>query len=179
MDSLSVFGAPGGSISVPRPKKTYIPEGSIERAWKVEENPHAGVRTRKSPAQKAGLAYQKRVGAFLPSRDHQWDVVAGPWYCFIDGSGLRHYCQPDFLLLDEDSSTCVVVEVKIRWTSDAWWQLRHLYLPVLRRVRPNLQMLALTITRSYDPAVRIEEPIHLIDDFMDTRPDAFNVLVFK
>lgn len=167
----------GASVSRP-PAKLYLPSGPILSAWKTE-NPYGGKRSRHSGAQKAGLAYQKRVGRFLPSPSGQWVVSSGPWFAYTCSDNKRHYCQPDFLLVDEANSTIVVVEVKIRWTDAAWWQVNKLYLPVLQRVSPHMSLLSVVICRSYDPAIQAPEPITLCSDLMDIKPGRFNVLVYK
>jgi len=44
------------------------------------------------------------------------------------------FCQPDALLIDVYSGRVVIVEVKYQHTTDAWWQLLALYVPVVRRL---------------------------------------------
>lgn len=173
----------GNSVGPPlirRPDSIFLPNSPIVSAWKTSEAPYAGTRSKMSAAQRAGLAYQKRVGKFLqPLAVGAWVVSSGPWFVYCCGSGPRRYCQPDFLLLDATNRTMVVVEVKIRWTDIAWWQLRKLYLPVLEVVFPEWTFITLCITRSYDPAVSIPEPVNLCSDLFDSRPDAFNLLVHR
>lgn len=171
-----VFGAPRGEASVPRPLKTYIPCGEISRAIRVE-SPYENIRSRKTGAQRAGLSYQKKVGRFLSAHADPGTVVDGPWFAFNDDSLPLHYCQPDFLLLS--ISEVVVVEVKIRWTSDAWWQLRKLYAPVVQKHYPSRTVSVLTISRGYDPAIRCPEEVSIIDALSDVDSHAFNLLVVK
>lgn len=177
----SVFGAPRGEASVPRPLKTYLPQGEVLSAWKCKEVPYAGVHQRRSGAQRAGLVYQRRVGKLLPLFGAHWNVVHGPWYAFTDASSGRHYCQPDFILVPLDGGPSVVVEVKLRWTSDAWWQLRKLYQPVLRKASSSEGSVprVLTICRSYDPAVCIPEEVILISSLEEVQEGSFNVMVVK
>ena len=62
-----------------------------------------------TPAQKAGLAYQRKVGKVLQkwADDTGWLLMDSPW--------LTGPCQPDFLLISP--SQCVlVVEVKLTQT---------------------------------------------------------------
>lgn len=173
------FVAEQSSVPLP-PLPAYIklPRGAISAAGlHVGASPHAGKRTRSTGAHKAGLAYQKRISDWLTMGRPPSGLECGPWYWYVDNSGIRHYCQPDFLL-HLPCGRLVVVEVKIRWTTDAWWQLRHLYLPVVGRVHPGRELIALTICRSYDPAVRIPEGARLCEGF-DLLPSAFNVMVVK
>lgn len=58
-------------------------------------------------------------------------LLDGPWLAFQDDSGKR-WCQPDAVLLDDDLKECTIIEIKYQHTSDAWYQLKQLYLPVLR-----------------------------------------------
>lgn len=73
----------------------------------------------------------------------------------------------------------MVVEIKLRWTADAWWQLRKLYLPVLNAAYPAATFIPLVICRSFDPAIAIGEKVRLCDSVLDLDADAFNVLVWK
>lgn len=179
---IALFGAAQSGASVPRPLTIYIPEGAINSAWQVEGSPHANVPARKkSVAQRAGLAYQKKVGGHLRSCIWPRYVVDGPWFAFSDRTPGRHYCQPDFLIMDytKGAQEILIVEVKLRWTSDAWWQLRRLYEPVVGRANSGAAISVLCITKSFDPAVRCEEEVALIDSLEDAKPEAFNVLVLR
>lgn len=178
-DQLSLGNSAGPSASLP-PAGLYLPKGEIRNAWRTTAIPFAGKRKGKPTfAQRAGLAYQKRIATYLTSRDDQWSVVAGPWYCFDDDTPRRHWCQPDFLLEDVPNKTTIIVEAKLRWTDAAWWQLEKLYLPVLQRVAPDVSLLRLCICKSYDPAISAPGPVNLISDLVDIQPDCFNVLVCK
>lgn len=172
------LGNSAGPPLIRRPDSIFLPNSPIVSAWKTSEAPYAGTRSKMSAAQRAGLAYQKKIGKFLSS-GRPCDLVAGPWYIYVCGDGRRRYCQPDFLLVDTTSKVTVVIEVKIRWTDLAWWQLRELYLPVLQRVSPDVHFLPLVIVRSYDPHITIPEEVNLCADLLDARPDRFNVLVVK
>jgi hypothetical protein len=116
-----------------------------------------------SAAQRAGKRYEKRVMAFLrdvfPARLHE-----APWYQLVDNHGMR-YCQPDAIL--DLGTYIVVIEVKRTHSVDAWWQLRHLYEPVVSVASGNRQVGVLEICRSFDPAVRLPEPVSRIERITD------------
>ena len=160
----------------PPPQFVKLPQGEIHSAGFCEAPPQLGKRSRSSGVQKAGLAYEKKLDAFLRNSYPPASMVSHPWLWYIDGSGVRRYCQPDFLLYHP--SYIVVAEAKLRWTSDAWWQLRRMYLPVLRLVYAQ-ELRPLVICRSYDPAVQISEPVRLCDGTQDCTADAFNVFVWR
>lgn len=176
------FEALGLGTSVLRsggpPPELFIPK-AILSAW-VSSDPHARTRSASSStAQRLGLSYQKKIEKFVRSNSNSWDVKCGVWFCYHDDDR-RRFCQPDILLDDAANKVCVIVETKLRWTANAWWQLRRLYEPVLRHVRgPDWTLILLCITKSFDPAVGCPEEVNLCDDLFDARPDRFNVLVVR
>lgn len=62
--------------------------------------------------------------------------VPGPWLYFNGEHGVQ-WCQPDGLIVDLRGGKIVIVEIKYQHTTDAWWQMRHLYLPVLQHIFPE------------------------------------------
>lgn len=143
-----------------KPRGLYLPQGAVSAAWKsMDEALFANAKPRRSRAQRAGLAYQRRVLARLAVVPGCGSFTPSPWYCFNDDSPRRHYCQPDFTF--ERDGAIVVGEIKYRWTSDAWWQLRKLYQPVVKTAtRRRVQVVC--VCTGFDPAVRIPEPARLM-----------------
>lgn len=80
----------------------------------------------------------------------------GQWLEFVDKSGKR-WCQVDALMLDREKKVGIIYEVKYQHTSDAWWQLRHLYLPVLEAAAPEIRWGLMEIVHWYDPQVPFPE----------------------
>lgn len=174
----STASAPVGESTAQPPLPAHFIPGEVFSAWQTTEVPYAGTPRRRSPAQRAGLAYQRRIGDSL-RRFAGAGAVSSPWFIYSIGTGGRRYCQPDFLVA-RPAQPLLVVEVKLRWTTDAWWQLKSLYLPVVRLARPSEAPIGLCITRSYDPAVRIPDKVNLLfsmDEPLAT--DAFNILVLR
>jgi hypothetical protein len=64
-----------------------------------------------TPAQRRGLAYQRRVGKWLHANwTDRWEIIDGPW--------LVGPCQPDFILLPRNggetpTAAIVVIETKL------------------------------------------------------------------
>jgi hypothetical protein len=75
----------------------------------------------------------------------------GPWLEYEDKSG-RRYCQPDGLLVWAGAKRATILEIKYQHTSDAWYQLKQLYLPVLRVAMPGYSFGLLEIVHWFDPA---------------------------
>ena len=155
----------------------YLPQGAIREAWASAAIPFQKPSRRDSPAKLAGLAYQKRVTAWAFESKWPGSISCSPWFCFIDDSSSRHYCQPD--LLFDDGERVLGCEIKIRWTADAWWQLMRLYLPVLAKVFPSRALVPLCITRSFDPGILISEPVDLREDLYDCKPSSLNVVLVR
>jgi hypothetical protein len=136
-----------------QPRGFHMAEG-VRSAEALERGPFSSTPKGKTPAQKAGLAYEAKVHEHLQDTFAE-SYRASQWYSYIDGKGARRFCQPDGVL--HLGSMAVIFEVKIRFTADAWWQLRRLYSSVvLCALKPKLLGLCL-VTRSYDPSVPFPE----------------------
>lgn len=117
-----------------------------------------------------GVIYERKVQAHLLERfAHLYHP--SPWFTFWDSGGTpgresRRWCQPDGLLLDPWLGTIIICEIKYQHTSDAWWQLRRLYLPVVRAAFPATlwSISCLEIVKWYDPATLFPEPTVLLYD---------------
>lgn len=90
--------------------------------------------------------------------------LQSPWLKFCGAQGEK-WCQPDGLLFDLESGIITIVEMKLQHTTDAWWQLRKLYQPVLEQMFPrNLwEFRVLEVVKWFDPAVPWPEPIHRLE----------------
>ena len=103
----------------------------------------------------AGIKYELGVGQLLElwalGRD-EITLRLGQWLEFEDRGG-RRWCQVDALWIDRREHRCLVCEVKYSHTADAWWQLKHLYVPVLSRAMPGYAFGMLEIVHWLDPAV--------------------------
>lgn len=152
----------------------YLPQGEIIEAALSLVAPHPSAR-RASTAQREGIRYQRKIERWAVGGKFDGSITFSPWYYFVDGSGRRHFCQPDILF--DDGAAMVVAEVKLSWTADAWWQLRRLYLPVLAKIYPRRVLIPLCICKSFDPAVAAPEEVNLIPDLLECKPDLFNVLM--
>ncbi|NIS77766.1 MAG: hypothetical protein GTO00_09170 [Deltaproteobacteria bacterium] len=108
--------------------------------------------------------------------------VSGPWFNFINDERMeRQWCQPDGLLVDILQGLVTIVEVKLRHTSDAWWQTRHLYEPVMRRFFDERlwKFNVLEIVRWYDPDVRFPERYKMVGGVDELEPGKFGVHIWK
>jgi hypothetical protein len=125
-----------------------------------------------------GLKYEKKVLDYLED-ESSFPLLRSPWLEFEEASGRRRWCQPDGLLLDIWGGRIIVVEVKYQHTSNAWWQLRQLYLPVLRRLFGEYVLHPLEICKWYDPAQPFPEPVSLLPDPAKPNGLTFGVHIWK
>jgi hypothetical protein len=89
------------------------------------------------------------------------ELKLGPWLEFTDRRG-RRWCQPDALLLNREQKACLICEIKYQHTSDAWWQLKHLYQPVLAVALPGFTLSLVEVVHWFDPLVAWPEQPQLI-----------------
>jgi hypothetical protein len=155
----------------------YLPQGEIRTAARVAGNPHPPSAKRNTYAQKQGLRFQEEVKRWAFGGNFLGKISEGPWFAYEDESSSVHFCQPDFLF--DDSHSVVVVEAKFRFSADAWWQLRKLYLPVVQKLLPSAYVIPLCVCKSFDPSVVCPEVPHLVRDLFDCAPGRFNVLVLS
>ena len=104
-----------------------------------------------------GVRYEKKVQEYLEGL-YGDRYIPSPWLRFFAGNKWR-WCQPDGILLDFLHGVITVVEVKYQHTSDAWWQVRQLYIPVLRELFPEKlwRFEACEVVKWYDPATVFPE----------------------
>jgi len=79
-------------------------------------------------SQKAGLAYQRKVGKALGEIFEY--CHEGVWFEFQDKNGFG-LCQPDVLI--ETDGVVWLVEIKLSWCKEAATQLKELYIPVVEK----------------------------------------------
>lgn len=113
---------------------------------------------------KIGLQYEKKAIRFLEKELRS----AGDFYCepcfhFHNHSSDR-LCYPDALLVSE--SLVLIIEIKTRHTTDAWFQLRKLYYPVVSKVYEQPIKL-LEVCRAYDPLIELPEKETILENLED------------
>lgn len=128
----------------------------VRSAWPDSGGPFGRTPARLSgtAAQKAGKRYEQKALAHLEKAlGHAF--LPSPWYKFTDKKGALRWCQPDGLLLLPDMA--FIFEIKIGFTSAAWWQLRKLYQPVIQAAHGVTRIAPFVICKSFDPAVPFPE----------------------
>ena len=157
---------PSKGAGLPSKPSGFRPVEGLATAWRASPEALGGERAegdRPTVAQLNGLRYERKVRERFGKEVPHTEV--GPWFFFRDANGFRR-CQPDLLFLLPDR--VIIAEVKLHHTTDAWWQLRKLYEPVVGKAL-GLSVRLLVITEMYDPAVAWPEPLEFLNS-----PDAIS-----
>lgn len=143
------------------PPKKFIPAGFVVWAQFFPGEPSFKKRTQKARGSQAeGIRYETKAQEYLAkSVPEGWELIPSPWLVFKSGSAdsRDRFCQPDSLLVNVEKKHVRIVEVKLQHTSYAWWQVRHLYEPVLKRIYTNYSFSAVEIVKWLDPQTAFPE----------------------
>lgn len=130
-------------------------------------------------ARRQGEIYEGKVHKHL-SEKHEGQYTARQWFIYQLRNELKpRFCQTDGLLFNAATGTLVVCEVKLRHTSDAFFQLDRLYQPVLAKAFPQFKIACLEITRWYDPAIPFPVVPQLVPNELQAPVNAFGVRILK
>ncbi len=131
----------------------------VNSAWRAPPFEFPKPKGKLTAAKAAGIRYQKKAEARLLESFPKAQLQ--PHFKFSTPSGTES-CFPDALI--DLGTTVVIVEIKLRHTYDGWFQLTHLYLPVLSKVYQGATFLRLEVCKNYDPLVCLPEEYELTVD---------------
>jgi hypothetical protein len=122
---------------------------------------------RKSGRRLEGLKYERRVHEHFLA-EYPGLYTPGPWMYYKGTHGVK-WCQSDGLIFDFERGAIILIEIKYQHTTDAWWQMRRLYEPVLRELFPPAlwTIHALEVVKWYDPQVPWPESLRLLQKPLD------------
>lgn len=86
-------------------------------------------------------------------QSHACVLDRGLWFRFVS-AGAQRWCQPDLILDPGPERPLLILEVKLQFEAKAWWQLEHLYRPVVERALGRKCRIGV-ICASYDPAIAL------------------------
>lgn len=106
----------------------------LEWALLLKERPSFLGAGRARGAKLSGLAYEKRAQQYLEERFNGL-YIRGPWIAYK----LRHekqvrFCQPDGIYFNFPQLYVGIIELKLKHTAEAYWQIKNLYEPLLRKI---------------------------------------------
>lgn len=136
----------------------FFPAGEVTFAEIAPSPPKFKKRSHSTQRQKEGLRYERRAQEYLRACSPSY--ISCPWLRFIKSKGKPRYCQPDGLHFDFERGVITVVEIKSSHTALAWWQVRHLYGPVVQHLfGSDFTIRALEVVRRFDPSSSFPDEI--------------------
>lgn len=163
------------------PPRKFKPAGTI--IWAEFCGAPGFLRNQRRPRGRRaeGVRYERKAQKFLAEELGE-GYCPSPWLRFRAEEAKRpRYCQPDGVLFDIEGGKITLYEVKLQHTADAWWQLEHLYLPVISFLFPSRlwKMSVCEVVKWYDPAVAFPVQPRLLRDLRGARPENFSVHIWK
>ena len=168
------------------PANNFRSAGSVHKARFVCETPRFAEST--APARGAfanGARYEKRVQEYL-LESYPDEYLPSPWIQFVSAGNLPdcsqlRYCQPDGLFLDIRRAQLTIVEIKLKHTARAWWQLQRLYLPVVKEIFPprSWRYSLLEVCCWLDPSEPFPTTYELVDEPALSPPGHFGVMTWR
>lgn len=136
--------------------------------------------TRVKGSRGEGIRYEKKVHEHFLNLYGSF-YVPSPWIEFGEGDSRPRWCQPDALLFRPYTGQITLIECKLQHTSDAWWQTKWLYLPVLRKMFPSTlwKFACCEVVKWFDPATHFPERIQMQPSPADAHPGEFSVHIWK
>lgn len=130
----------------------------------------------KKGAKAEGIRFEKQIVKSLEEK-YPGFISALP-FIFSTPYNPRSVCIPDGLLVDKDE--VVVVEIKLRHTMDAWFQLRQLYEPVIKKALRRERIRLVEVCKWYVPETKFPEkyePVQTMEEFLGSREE-FGVVIW-
>jgi hypothetical protein len=156
------------------PPPNFKPVRKVDAAWFVK--PPGFIYGRGARGARAGgIRYERKAQELL---QHRYDgrYLPSPWIRFSTEGGFR-LCQPDGLLFDVKRGRLTVLEIKLKHTSDTYYQLLQFYVPVLAFLFPRAlwEIRCCEIVKWYDPGVAFPFPTQLRENPEDSELDHIGV----
>jgi hypothetical protein len=132
-----------------------------------------------TPRQKLGVKYEQKVHERL---EETYGLFYFPeqWFIYCVGERTK-YCQVDGLLVSPKQKQITIVEVKYNHTSDAFWQMENLYVPVLQtwmRAK-DWKVGTVEVVKWYDPSTKCPSRPVLRESLDTVKPGEFAVHILN
>lgn len=151
-------------MRLPPPPPRFTPALNIKWADFAPQAPHFKPKRKATGRRLQGIKYEAAVQQHM-QRIFPYGYMPSPWLRFETHEGMK-FCQADGILVELSAGIITIIEVKYQHTTDAWWQLRRLYQPVLEHIfaGTDWQFRVVEIVKWYDPAVQWPEQIQRVED---------------
>lgn len=165
------------------PPKRFRPAMGVEFAVFSPDQPLFIHTSRVTGKRADGIRYEEKAQAHILSEKPD-RYVPSPWFRFRNkGRKKFYFCQPDGLHFDFTRGLITIVEIKLQHTSNAWWQTRRLYEPVLQKVFPKSlwNFAILEVVKWFDPDIAFPEHYNFIKDltFNEIKPGEFHLHIWN
>lgn len=163
----------------PRGFRSAPPPSDLQWARAAQESPAFAKRPLPRGRRRAGILYERKAQEYLHDR-FGLRYIPSPWLLFQGKvSDPLRWCQPDGLLINLPRGHITVLEIKYQHTPDAWWQLTHLYLPILQKLFPLWTLSRCEVVKWYDPAQAFPQRVILTHALEGLSPEEFGVHIWK
>jgi hypothetical protein len=162
------------------PPRRFRPAGQVKYTKLSYTPPDFLRRGLSRGARRAGERYEELAQEHFQSV-YDGRYIRSPWLRFTrQNNPVPAWCQPDAIHLDTRRGLLTIVEFKLRHTSNAWYQTRKLYQPVLEYIFPKdlWNYAVLEVVRWFDPHTSFPEDFRLIRDPFTIRPGEFGVHIW-
>lgn len=133
-------------------------------------------------AQGRGVRYERKAQNYLTELTDYY--IQSPWFKFYSrGAARALYCCPDGLLVNPSRGVITIVEIKLKHTADAWWQVRNLYEPVVRHFFQtpafDWRYAFCEVVKFLDPSTTFPEDYSMVPDPDTIVPNRWGVHVWR
>ena len=105
--------------------------------------------TKRSNAISRGLDYEERVHRAFKTKYGKY-YVSNAWIAYRETkTGKKRYASPDAVLFFPEEKRIKLIEIKLTHTIRAWWQLRKMYEPLIRKIFPGWKVEVVEVCSKY------------------------------
>jgi hypothetical protein len=155
-------------------KKKYKVKRKVQHAWFDVPPPYSGTAHLRGD-KRAGITFETTVGKEL--LDRGFPIVSDTWIKYKIYSGVK-LCSPDHILIDVRKGIVTVIECKLSHTATAWFQLNHVYMPVLKKLFPGFTVRGVEICKNFSNTTRYPKEVKLVHDLNGDWTGGDNVLIW-
>ena len=165
------------------PPHNFHPARDVSWAKFIKTPAFASKSPKLRGARAEGIRYEKKVHRYIKETFPDLHINA-PWLEFRAKFARRSkICQPDALIINPRLGTITVIEIKLQHTSNAWWQVRRLYTPVVEKIFGNSwKYLALEVVHWFDPHTKFPEHCEFINSLEELHllaPGKFYIHIYS
>jgi hypothetical protein len=154
----------------------------IEAQWS-HETPSFALARRARGKKGLGLKYEHKAQGFLETL-FEGSYIPSPWFRYrVAAAPARwNWAQPDGIALNPNEGIVYVMEIKLKHTPEAFFQLLDKYIPILTcwlGTSPGWRFAPIEVCYWYDPKIAFPTRVVLQEDPRKARPHQFSVNICR